>query len=286
MSYDLNKKTFLSKLKSYVLRVILFVVLLLGFNFLSGIITIICAGILATISGTSMDFIFSEKHCFSLQAVSQIFTIIALYFIFKSFNKNLFKMCKFNKLSKKEVFDVIGLSLGLKLIIGCISFVIFYSFFSHTGTEALDFIEKSLSLSFGAIISVVFIGPVFEEIVFRGLCIGFLKKKVGVVATIFTQAILFGMAHGNMAQFIDASILGIFLGLLVLYTNSIYSSIICHIIYNGVATIVSLNSDTSFIYTSVIIVLFVSSTILLFFSKSIIRNIKTCIISNRDNYYI
>lgn len=274
MSYDLNKKTFLTKLKAYVLRVILFVVLLLGFNFLSGIITIICAGILATISGTSMDFIFSEKHCFSLQAVSQIFTVIALYFIFKSFNKNLFKMCKFNKLSKKEVFDVIGLSLGLKLIIGCISFVIFYSFFSHTGTEALDFIEKSLSLSFCAIISVVFVGPVFEEIVFRGLCMGFLKKKVSIVPTIFTQAILFGIAHGNMEQFITASILGLILGLIFLYTNSIYSSIIFHIIFNGSAAIISINCDKSFIYTSVIVILFISSTILLFFSKSICRKVR------------
>ncbi|WP_373598172.1 CPBP family intramembrane glutamic endopeptidase [Paraclostridium bifermentans] len=274
MSYVLDKKTFLTKFKTYFLRVFLFVILLLGFNFLSGIITIICAGIYSTFLGEPIDFMFSEKHYFSVESVGQIFSIAALYFIFKSFDKNLFKLCKFNKLSKKEILDVIGLSLGLKLIIGCFSSVIFYSFFSHTGTEALDSIHKSLSMSFGAIISVVIVGPVFEEIVFRGLCVGFLKNKIGMVPTIFTQAILFGIAHGNMEQFITASILGLILGLIFLYTNSIYSSIIFHIIFNGSAAIISINCDKSFIYTSVIVILFISSTILLFFSKSICRKVR------------
>ena len=46
------------------------------------------------------------------------------------------------------------------------------------------------------------------------------------------SSLYFGMMHGNLNQFFYATVLGIFMAFLVKITNSIYSSILLHFIFN------------------------------------------------------
>ena len=57
----------------------------------------------------------------------------------------------------------------------------------------------------------VIIAPIAEELVFRGLVQMRIRDYLGPIAGIVISAICFGIYHGNMIQFIYASILGLFL---------------------------------------------------------------------------
>lgn len=76
------------------------------------------------------------------------------------------------------------------------------------------------------------IGPFMEEL----LCRGFLLKRARVfgdwTAVVFT-ALIFGLMHGNITQFLYASVLGLIFGYLTVKTNSIRYSVFIHMIINS-----------------------------------------------------
>lgn len=272
----------MNKVLNYIKRLVQISVVLFGFTFCSSMIVLFCEVVYSSILGSTIDATISDSNGFTLQAIGQFISIIALYFIFKSYDSSLLKYCNFNKLNKKQILDTVILSLGSKLFIGILTIIIFSAFFSQFGTEASDSIVQSIKMSFGNILAGVIIIPIYEEIVFRGICMEFLRKRVGIIATILTQAIIFGIYHGNMYQFTNASLVGILFGLLVLYTDSIYASIIGHIIYNGTTMLLSVFPENSFIYNGTTGILAISSIILAFFIIKNIQNIKTFIKSSHN----
>lgn len=73
-----------------------------------------------------------------------------------------------------------------------------------------------------------------EEIMFRGVIMdayGRLNHRKSIVIS----ALLFGMFHFNLMNFVGPTILGIVFGIMVYKTNSIYSSIVGHTVNNGIA---------------------------------------------------
>ena len=82
------------------------------------------------------------------------------------------------------------------------------------------------------------LAPVAEEMVFRG---AILRKLLAVVGekwhwlAILFSAVLFGVAHGNIAQFVHAFLMGILLGWMYYRTDSIVPGVVYHWINNAVA---------------------------------------------------
>ena len=74
--------------------------------------------------------------------------------------------------------------------------------------------------------------PVLEEILFRGLILGTLKKEMHPWVAIIVSAVAFGAAHGTPISFIYATGLGLLMGWLFVKFNSILPTIIFHMAYN------------------------------------------------------
>lgn len=76
------------------------------------------------------------------------------------------------------------------------------------------------------------IGPFMEEL----LCRGFLLKRARVfgdwTAVVFT-ALIFGLMHGNITQFLYATVLGLIFGYLAVKTNGIRASVLIHMMINS-----------------------------------------------------
>ena len=87
------------------------------------------------------------------------------------------------------------------------------------------------------VLSASVVAPIFEEILFRGIMFTGLRRKYSLGTSLFIQAILFGLMHGNPWQFFYAFLLGILLGLLVHWSRSIYPAIILHFFINFSAVI-------------------------------------------------
>ena len=90
------------------------------------------------------------------------------------------------------------------------------------------------------VITVVYaicLGPILEELVFRGVVFSFLEKSnIKPVFTILITAVLFGFVHMNIVQGVYAAALGIFLGFMRYKYRSIMITILAHIVLNATGT--------------------------------------------------
>ncbi len=80
--------------------------------------------------------------------------------------------------------------------------------------------------------------PLAEEVVFRGAILRVLLRTFGDRwhwVAIVISALIFGAVHGNMPQFINASLIGLLLGWMYYRTGSIIPGIVYHWVNNSIA---------------------------------------------------
>ena len=89
------------------------------------------------------------------------------------------------------------------------------------------------------ILYVVILGPISEELIFRGLTAGYAKRIFRLWVVNVVQAVLFGAMHMNPIQSIYAFVLGLVIGYLVLKSDSLLMGMIIHITFNASSFVVS-----------------------------------------------
>ena len=82
------------------------------------------------------------------------------------------------------------------------------------------------------ILVVGIIGPICEELMFRGIVFHRLKDWVKPQAAITISALLFGIYHGNVVQFFYATCMGVMLAVIYDKTGTLWISIVAHIAAN------------------------------------------------------
>lgn len=80
---------------------------------------------------------------------------------------------------------------------------------------------------------VVFVGPVFEELMFRGWIIGGLREKWGDRAAIVFSAALFALIHGDLPGMPALFALGLVFGWVYRRSGSLWASILVHGMWNA-----------------------------------------------------
>lgn len=90
------------------------------------------------------------------------------------------------------------------------------------------------------ILFVTIVGPVMEEIIFRGIVLDGLLKNYKPKFSILISSAVFAIIHMNPAQTASAFIAGLLLGWVYYRTRSLWPCICIHIINNGLFTALSL----------------------------------------------
>lgn len=90
---------------------------------------------------------------------------------------------------------------------------------------------------YGAILKIVVLAPVIEELIFRGVIMHGLMRNYSKFTAVFVSALMFALFHLNPWQFPATFILGILLGILMLRTRNILLCILGHAINNGLVLI-------------------------------------------------
>ena len=80
-----------------------------------------------------------------------------------------------------------------------------------------------------------FLIPIAEELLFRGVVYKRLKLYLGVTPALIGSALLFGIMHVNLVQFLYAAIVGLFLAFLLEKTGKLSMAVSGHIAANLVA---------------------------------------------------
>lgn len=166
------------------------------------------ASIVAILLGMLMILIYRKKELFSYDLVSKN----------KDMNINIFFKMILCLMLCQVIFFII--STGAEALLNS---------FGYTIMSEVE-IASSTSTTFSMFLYASVLGPISEEIVFRGALLRGLEKH-GKVFAIVMSSILFGVFHANLVQGIFAAALGLVLGYVTI-EYSIKWAIALHIINN------------------------------------------------------
>jgi tetratricopeptide (TPR) repeat protein len=144
------------------------------------------------------------------------------------------------RLGTAKVMALSFLGLGLTLGFGswCAQGVERLLHWPATIQQAIPLIKYALNANpLAAFLSIVIVGPIVEEILFRGLIYGAMEKRLRVFGAILASSFLFALVHLQVVYFIPIFCLGIVLGWARWKANSLGLPIVIHILNNGLALI-------------------------------------------------
>ena len=122
--------------------------------------------------------------------------------------------------------QVVGLCMGIlfALVIG---FALMKSSWPPGVSELVR--HYGIRAGFITFVSMVIVAPVAEELFFRSFLCRFLVERIGPVAGIFLQALIFGSGHFATPLHMPVAFAGgIVLGMVYVYTRSLWASIFLH----------------------------------------------------------
>lgn len=74
--------------------------------------------------------------------------------------------------------------------------------------------------------------PIVEELLYRGIVYGRLRDWLGVKAAVVISAVIFGLVHMNLVQFVYATVFGLLLAWFVEVTEDILGVAVAHMVAN------------------------------------------------------
>ncbi|MFD1397699.1 CPBP family intramembrane glutamic endopeptidase [Kroppenstedtia eburnea] len=92
----------------------------------------------------------------------------------------------------------------------------------------------------GQVLMIGVIGPIAEEVLFRGVLMGVLAKRVGVAAAVFLSSAVFALSHVDVAFLAPLFVMGLILGILYAYFKNLWVPILFHIVNNTVSVVLDL----------------------------------------------
>ena len=191
-------------------------------------------------------FDFSERIDFFRTIIGSLLAIIFFIFCSKFYVERIMKLRLFSlrvKIKKPDIFWIFASLLVRSLV------VLFY-FVSDKAIIVQNNFDLHHTIHF--LIRIVFISGlcagIVEEILFRGILLGYLEKKYGLVSALIISSLLFGVPHLLNIDVFSISLIiqvtvfitlyGIIMSMIVYYTDNIWNSISIHIFWNVITSLI------------------------------------------------
>lgn len=152
------------------------------------------------------------------------------------------------KLSAEDFIVCAVASLGLGYLLNFAGTFLNAFIGQFTGKDLLEMnpvVEMTETLTPSMLLYMCVVGPVMEEVMFRG----WLLKRARVfgdwTAVVYT-AIMFGLMHGNLSQFLYAAVIGLIFGYVAVKTNSIRYTIGLHMAVNSFSAFAAFGEQLSY----------------------------------------
>lgn len=162
------------------------------------------------------------------------------------------------KFTAGKAIQYMTIGIALQCIAGFVYWIISWAM-AENGVEMAE-VDFSYFSSAKSTIAVAMytciLAPVTEELLFRGFLMKALSK-VGIRFGIVVSALLFGLMHGNISQFLLGFLVGLFLGKIDVRHNSLIPSILVHAAINTTSFMMSLSNEvlTGAIHDMIIMIL-------------------------------
>ena len=94
---------------------------------------------------------------------------------------------------------------------------------------------------FAVLLSVCLISPIIEELFFRGVLWRLVRRFSDVTCAFFVTSIAFAFAHVDPLHIVGVFPIGLYIGYLRLRSNSIFPSILAHVLNNSLVCFAIMN---------------------------------------------
>jgi membrane protease YdiL (CAAX protease family) len=164
---------------------------------------------------------------------------IVLYFVSKKFNGGLASLgISFRNTLRDIRIGVIGYVTTLPilaLILVIVITILQITRYDQPTSTALEILyeDSRPKLLLVLTVLVTFLGPIAEEMFFRGFAYPAVRKRLGIKNAMILVSVVFAMLHMNVVAFFPILGLGILLAYLYEKTGSLIPSIAVHVIHNS-----------------------------------------------------
>ena len=198
--------------------------------------------LLATDAGDgSAIFVGVPVGIIAATAMSGVFAATGIAFSVVRF-RDPFSSLGFVKTSgfKPYLFAVAMWIVGLSVLMFWVQALVWFGVDSlvppDTAKKALDEADGNIVAT---IILVGILGPMAEEIFFRGFVLPGLVKKFGIIWALVISSVVFGLFHIDPGAIVPTFALGLVLGWVYLKTGSIWPAMFAHGLHNTVAVLIA-----------------------------------------------
>ncbi|MDO4556223.1 MAG: CPBP family intramembrane metalloprotease [Lachnospiraceae bacterium] len=143
------------------------------------------------------------------------------------------------KLSKNISFggivEALGVGLFLFFFINFFVSLLLGLVFTQSQANYGQAVDDMFQTPYSTFFQLVFMAPVFEELIFRGFLLRRALRWRSVAAAVVLTAGFFGLLHMSVVQGLSAMAAGVVLCLLFVWKRSIGLCILAHSFYNGLA---------------------------------------------------
>ena len=138
-----------------------------------------------------------------------------------------------NGLSAKVIFLLVCFTLSMIPVISFVNTLTMMFTKNHVTSNLSGIFNNPLWYS---LLLMAVLPAMIEEFAFRGIIYNGYKKSGNIKGAIFFTSLLFGCFHMNFNQFLYAFVMSLFMLLIYEATNSLFSTIIMHMLFNGFST--------------------------------------------------
>lgn len=200
-----------------------------------------------------------------LQVIGAAISLPIYVFIYRLRKERLIRTCEFRIIPVYKAVLAALLGIGLNFVVSVFVSATSLDKLSPEHEELMSSLLNNTSFAV-TLLGVGILIPVFEEILFRGIVFNELKRNMRVLPALILQAVIFGAFHMNLTQAIYTSILAIALGLVYIWTKSLWGPILIHIFLNSTSAIISNYGSEQFLesYGSILILASIAIVIIAF----------------------
>lgn len=215
-----------------IIDVLKVVILFLFFGYMVVIIESLLAGVAPILKDNNFRMMLNSSILDISAAIFIIYfaviqykgKIVSLGLSLKNFIKNVY-------------YGLIGYVAAVPILVGTLIVIVIIVNITKYVPERQPVVELFLKednatfLAYTSLFAAV-VGPMIEELFFRGFMYGALRGRIGILwAMLFTSAVFAGL-HTNVVGFLPIMVLGILLAYLYEKTGTLVSSITVHVIHN------------------------------------------------------
>lgn len=172
---------------------------------------------------------FLNSNIYLLTIIADVIFVAVVFFIFKAQNKKFSFEIELKKTNPLNLLPVIAIGFSLNILTSLL-FLIVPEKWLESYTQSSESIASATGVV--AFLSITLVGPIAEEMLFRGLIFTRLSRGLGITASVIASAVIFGIAHGNIVWTIYTAVLGVILAVIYIYTRSIICPILVHSSFN------------------------------------------------------